>query len=95
MSIYISVAAGVAISVLLPLIRALLPKPPSALRNGKYWEIAKPYVATGIFSLIAAVLVVALMEGQLDSWQTALLAGYMWDSTLQKATTGNVQPQAS
>lgn len=90
MTIYFSVALGVAISVVLPLLRAVLPTP---LRNGKKWEIAKPYVYTGIFSLIAAVLVVAAVPDQLNSWQTAVLAGYMWDSTLQKATTGNVQPK--
>jgi len=89
MKIYISVALGVAISVILPLIRALLPKPPSVLNKKPFWEVARPYIATGLFSLITAALVVAAMGTQLDTWQTALLAGYMWDSTLQKATTGN------
>ena len=93
MTIYFAVALGVAISVVLPLIRSVLPKPPSALQGKTYWQIAKPYVYTGIFSLIVAVLVVAAMRDQLDSWQAAVLAGYMWDSTLQKATTGNLQPQ--
>lgn len=95
MKIYFSVALGVAISVVLPLIRAKLPKPPIALRDGAYWEVVSPYVYTGIFSLVAAILVVAAVPDQLASWQTALLAGYMWDSTLQKATTGNVQPTFS
>ena len=93
MTVYFAVALGVVISVVLPLIRSVLPKPPSALQGKTHWQIAKPYVFTGIFSLIVAVLVVAAMKEQLDSWQTALLAGYMWDSTLQKATTSNLQPQ--
>jgi hypothetical protein len=90
MTIYLSVAGGVAISVFLPLIRALLPKPPAALRGAAKWEVIRPYVVTGIFSLVVAVLVVAAMGSRLDSWSTALFAGYAWDSTIQKCTTGNV-----
>jgi len=86
---YLAVALGIVISVVLPLIRALLPKPPAAMAGKTRWERIRPYVATGIFSLIVAVLVVAIMGDQLDSWATALIAGYTWDSTLQKATTGN------
>ena len=89
MVIYLSVAGGIVISVILPVIRALLPKPPAALAGGTKWERIRPYVATGIFSLIVAVLIVAAMGDRLDSWSTALIAGYTWDSTLQKLTTGN------
>ena len=88
MTIYLAVAAGVVISVVLPLIRALLPKPPAALRD-KSWKTMRPYVATGVFSLIVAVLIVAAIGDQLDSWAAGLFAGYAWDSTLQKFTTGN------
>ena len=90
MIIYLSVAGGVVISVILPLIRALLPKPPQALAGGNWWERIRPYVGTGIFSLIVAILIVAAMGDQLDSWSKALIAGYAWDSTLQKLTTGNI-----
>lgn len=90
MLIYLSVALGVVISVALPIVRALLPKPPQALGSGPPWERVRPYVATGVFSLIVALLIVAAMGDKLDSSATALLAGYMWDSTLQKATTGNL-----
>ena len=89
MIIYLSVTSGIVISVLLPLIRALLPKPPAALARGTKWERIRPYVATGAFSLIVAVIIVAAMGDRLDSWSTALIAGYAWDSTLQKLTTGN------
>ncbi len=89
MTIYLSVALGVAISVLLPVIRAMLPKPPSAQEVGSTWAAIRPYVATGIFSLIVAVLVVAILGDQLNTWRAALLAGYTSDSTLQKFTTGN------
>ena len=89
MIIYLSVTGGIVISVLLPLIRALLPKPPTALAAGTRWQRIRPYVATGIFSFVVAVLIVAAMGDRLDSWSTALIAGYTWDSTLQKLTTGN------
>jgi hypothetical protein len=89
MKIYLCVMIGIVISVVLPLIRALLPNPPTALKGNRTWEAFRPYVATGIFSLIVALLIVASMGGQLDSWATALLAGYTWDSTLQKLMTGN------
>ena len=89
MTIYLSVAGGVVISVLLPLLRALLPKPRAAMAGGITWGMMRPYVATGIFSLVVAMLIVAAMGDQLNSWSTALIAGYAWDSTLQKLTTGN------
>ena len=89
MIIYLAVTGGIVISVILPLIRALLPKPLAALAGGIKRERFRPYVATGIFSLVVAVLIVAAMGDRLDSWSTALIAGYTWDSTLQKFTTGN------
>ena len=89
MNIYLWVAGGIAISVILPLIRSLLPKPPPALRGKDKWLTIRPYVATGVFSLIVALLIVAAMGDLLNTWATALIAGYTWDSTLQKLTTGN------
>jgi hypothetical protein len=94
MIIYLSVAAGIVISVLLPLIRSLLPKPPKALAGGLTWKTARPYIVTGVFALVAAVIVVATMGDQLKSWSAALLAGYAWDSTLQKLSTGNTSADA-
>ena len=89
MTIYFSVAAGVAISVILPLIKALLPVAGTRALGRQVWPRIRPYVATGIFSLLVAVLVVAAMGDKLTSWSAALIAGYTWDSTLQKLTTGN------
>ncbi|MDH3416635.1 MAG: hypothetical protein OEM64_10035 [Gammaproteobacteria bacterium] len=89
MTIYLSVAGGIVISVVLPLIRSVLPKPPVTLSARATWPTIRPYVATGLFSLIVALLIVAAMGDQLDTWSTALIAGYTWDSTLQKLTTGN------
>ncbi len=90
MMIYLSVAAGVAVSVILPLIRPMLPKP-LAMKNPppKFWEYAKPYLVTAIFSLIVALIIVALLGDTLTTWQAAFIAGYTADSTLQKLSTGN------
>ena len=87
--VYLAAAAGVAISVILPLIRAALPKPPAMLATASrsWWEVARPYVATAAFSAIVALLIVASNEDL--TWRTALFAGYAVDSTLQKMTTGN------
>jgi hypothetical protein len=90
MKMWFWVTLGIVISVLLPLIRALLPKPPAVLKSDHgWWEAVRPYVATAIFSFIMAALIVAAMGDRLNSWATALIAGYTWDSTLQKVMTGN------
>lgn len=92
MIVYLSVAGGVVISVLLPVLRALLPKPPISMSGTKRQRIG-PYLYTGLFSLVAAVVIVAAFGDQLDSWRTALIAGYTWDSTIQKMITGNAPPR--
>lgn len=89
--LYLWVAVGVAVSVILPVLRPLLPKP---LRlkdvKGVFWTAAKPYIITAIFSLIVALVLVAFLgPDTINSWQAAFLAGYTADSTLQKITTGN------
>ena len=90
MIIYLSVAAGVAVSVILPLIRPMLPKPLNMRRAPTdFWAYAKPYLITALFSLIVALIIVALLGDTLTTWQAAFIAGYTADSTLQKLSTGN------
>ena len=90
LGIYFWVAIGVAISIILPIVRGMLPKPGAATTAGvdgfmpKLWRVAKPYLALLIFSLIVALLVVAFAAEQLTDWRVALLAGYASDSTIQK-----------
>ena len=52
------------------------------------WKNVKPYATLGAFSLAVSILIVAFLGDKLTSWQTALLAGYLWDSTLQKIVRG-------
>ena len=83
---YLMCAVGIAISVVLPIVRALLPKPPSGLTEGAAGpkETVKQYIMLGVFSLVGALLIVAVSGETLRDWRAALLAGYAWDSTLQK-----------
>jgi hypothetical protein len=93
MLIYFSVAFGVVISIVLPILRQMLPKPKvealarTKSRAEKIWEISKPYVITGVFSLLVSVVIVALLGDTINTWQKAFLAGYTADSTLQKLTS--------
>ena len=93
MLIYLSVTLGVIISIVLPILRAMLPKPQATVlarkesASSRLWKITKPYIITGVFSLLVAVVIVALLGNNIDSWQKGFLAGYTADSTLQKLTT--------
>jgi hypothetical protein len=78
---------GILISIVLPILRHLLPKPIPLVAGVPAW---KRYTGIGLFSLITAVVIVALGKGSVSNWfwYDALLAGYAWDSTLQKVVNG-------
>jgi hypothetical protein len=85
LGIYLTCALGIVISVVLPILRAMLPKPLESRGTARgIWEIAWPYLVLGVFSLVGAVLIVAAAGDTLKDWRAAVLAGYAWDSTLQK-----------
>jgi len=91
LQVYYWSVLGIVISVLLPILRGLLPRPPGVLdanAAGAFltalWVHARPYLAVGLFSLVTGVLIVAFTYGTLKDWRAAFLAGYAWDSTLQK-----------
>lgn len=77
---------GIVISIVLPILTQLLPKPAAANQESltSSWEQAKPFLVVGVFSLLTGLLIVAFTWGTLVDWRAALLAGYAWDSTLQK-----------
>ena len=76
---------GILLSIVLPLLRAQLPT--AGTRGNKpFMELAKPYLIVGLFSILTSVLVLAFVYTDELDWRGALLAGYAWDSTLQKLT---------
>jgi hypothetical protein len=84
---------GVVISVVLPslwaTVRTWLPKAAPAGVAGKsrwsaVWKAVKPYFALGLASALTSVLLLAVLGDRITSPQGAILAGYAWDSTLQK-----------
>ena len=102
LTLYLYVALGVVVSVLLPVIRQYLPRPefrggggpPTFMERlgekiSDFWEKSRPYVVTAIFSLIVALVIVAFLGDTIKTWQSAFLAGYTADSTLQKITTSS------
>ncbi|WP_140467692.1 hypothetical protein [Hymenobacter nivis] len=89
LDLYFATAAGVLVSVILPLIRPLLPKPDAAARSmaPSFWKVVSPYLATGLFSLIVACLITAYSNSAgrpIENIYAAFIAGYLADSTLQK-----------
>jgi hypothetical protein len=83
---YLVIALGIVISVVLPILRLYFPKAKgvTVAEESKTWSIAKPYLALGIGSLLTSLLIMAFAGDSLNTWKAALLAGYAWDSTLQK-----------
>lgn len=86
---YLACAAGVAISVLLPILRQSLPRPSGTTAGvdaflPRFWRVAKPYFILGLFSLLVAIVLMVWQPEGFNDYRTAFLAGYLFDSTLQK-----------
>lgn len=91
---YLWCAAGVALSILIPVLaRAVrssfdLGSPAARGRTarilGLMWRVMRPYVALAALSLTVAAVIVAMFGEALGDPGAALIAGYAWDSTLQK-----------
>ena len=78
--IYGSCVLGVFISIVLPVVRQALPKPPVQTADvstvfQRIWKYTQPYLVTGLFSLIVGLLLVAFLREQLTDWRSGLLAG--------------------
>ncbi|MER8728982.1 hypothetical protein NKH28_03935 [Mesorhizobium sp. M1227] len=89
---YLWCLLGILISVVLPIlwayVRSQFPLP-NADQKGlgeivALWDLVRPYAALGVASALTAVLVVAFAGENLTDFRAAILAGYAWDSTLQK-----------
>jgi hypothetical protein len=93
---YLCCGAGVALSILIPVLSksvresfelgspAGLGRGPRVLRM--IWRAARPYLALSFLSLAVAAVIVAIAGEALRDPRTALVTGYLWDSTLQKVT---------
>jgi hypothetical protein len=88
---YFYCAVGVAVSVVIPIIRHGIPQFTvfgitffAGTFAGGVWPTIKPYIVLGIFSLVVAFVIVASVGDTLNDWRAAFLAGYAFDSTLQK-----------
>ena len=84
LDLYLMVVAGIAISIVLPILRKAIPIPEFALSKDGFWKFVKKILIIGVFSLLTGLLIVAFFDESLLDWKAALLAGYAWDSTLQK-----------
>jgi hypothetical protein len=85
---------GIVISVLLPPLWAFVkskfqPPPPGGAKGfgvavATFWTLLLPYLALGAASALTSVIIIAVAGPKIESTAAALLAGYAWDSTLQK-----------
>lgn len=92
---YLWCVVGIVVSVLLPIIWEAVSRyfprsqnaapamaaPPLVLA---FWRVMMPYLLLGVASSLTALLIVAALGDTLKDYRAALLAGYAWDSTLQK-----------
>jgi hypothetical protein len=93
---YLACASGVILSIVIPVLAKAVRQQfnvggPVELGGlgvliRSIWQRARPYAILGVFSLGVALLLVSFLGDTLKTWQAALIAGYLWDSTLQKIT---------
>jgi hypothetical protein len=83
----LAASGGVALSVGVAVLAALISRlfPGVGIQSWtEFWKAVEPYVILAAFSLAVGVLVTA--AGEFDDWESALLAGFAWDKTLQVST---------
>jgi len=87
LQVYGVVAGGIGLSFILPVIRKALDAyfPKIANKSNSLPDVFRKFGLLAIFSLLTALLILAFIPGTSEmDWRAALLAGYAWDSTLQK-----------
>jgi hypothetical protein len=93
--VYPYVFVGIVVSFILPILRKKIPPPADPTRDNKglargraflirAWPTVKPYAIILAFSLVSSILIVAYVGDTLTDWRAALLAGFSWDSIMQK-----------
>ena len=88
LTLFLWCVLGVIISVVLPpilqYVRKAFSKIELAVDGRQIWEDFKPYVLLGVASVFVSIILFAAIGDTITDWKTALLAGYLFDSTLQK-----------
>ena len=79
--VFLACVLGVFFSILLHVLRQALPQPKAVPAGApaffpRFWEIARPYVILGLFSILVSVLLVAFLKDSLTDWRAGVLAGY-------------------
>jgi len=86
---YLCCVLGIIFSVIIPIaVQALQEVKRAESTQGNFniiWEVAKPYLRIGIASIIIGVVIYIFLADTLKDPRIAFIAGYTWDSTLQKA----------
>jgi hypothetical protein len=92
-NLYAWCVLGIVISVVLPSIWAAVrvywpaqKAGPAGLSDAssRAWDLIKPYLLLGLASSLTGILLMFALGEQITSAGAAVLAGYAWDSTLQK-----------
>jgi hypothetical protein len=90
---YLWCVVGIVISVVLPslwtAVRVYWPSQKAApaglpAASQRLWAMVKPYLLLGLASSLTGVVLMFALGEQITSAGAAVLAGYAWDSTLQK-----------
>jgi len=83
--LFLCVLLGVVVSIVIPAARKATTVPlVEGDWIGSFWGTVKPYVPWAILALTVSIAIVFLMT--LTDIRAAFVAGYAWDSTLQKAS---------
>ena len=85
--IFLACALGVALSIAIPILRKALGlggESDSLGASGGLWAVLRPYVIFAVLSLAVALVIVFTTE--LKYPKAGFVAGYLFDSTLQKIT---------
>ena len=91
--VFLWIVAGVVLSVIIPVaVKTLAPTPKAkGLADNSFLDILKPYFKYAFASMAVGFLTLVVVKytgGQFTSWPQALMAGYLWDSTIQKIKQG-------
>jgi hypothetical protein len=92
-AVFLWIVAGIILSISVPVaVRTLKPKPElQGVRKSWFVRILLPYLQYAVASMVLGFLTLAVVKyngGHFGSWPEALMAGYLWDSTIQKLREG-------